>query len=48
MSIELKWACTSAGTCLASFLTYAVPILQVTALAVSIYAGIRALRSKKS
>lgn len=44
---ELKWVCTSAVSCAASFLTYAVPILQFVALALSIYAGVRALRSKK-
>jgi hypothetical protein len=46
VSTSLKWACTSLGTCVGSFLAYAVPILQVIALGVSIYAGIRALRHK--
>lgn len=40
-------ACTSLGTCVVSFAAYAVPVLQVIALVVSILAGIKALRSKK-
>lgn len=47
MSTSLKWACTSLGTCVGSFLAYAVPILQIIALCVSIYAGVRALRHKR-
>lgn len=46
MSEQVKWLCVSTGTCLGSFLAYAVPILQVIALGISIYAGIRALRRK--
>jgi hypothetical protein len=41
------WACTSAGTCAASFLAIGIPILQVIALTVSILAGIKALLGKK-
>jgi hypothetical protein len=47
MNSSLKWACTSLGTCVGSFLAYAVPVLQVVALCISIYAGIQALRYKK-
>lgn len=45
MSIKM-WACTSMGTCAASFFAYAIPTLQVIALGISIWAGIRALRKK--
>lgn len=48
MTYELKWVCTGLGTCAASFFTYAVPTLQVIALGISIYAGVRALRGRKS
>jgi hypothetical protein len=41
------WACTSIGTCFASFAAYAIPALQIVALIVSIAAGIKALRSRK-
>jgi hypothetical protein len=47
MTPDIKWACTSLGTCVGSFLAYAVPTLQVIALCVSIYAGIKALRHRK-
>lgn len=47
MNLEWRWVCTSFGTCFASFVTYAVPALQLVALALSIYAAIKALRSKK-
>lgn len=46
MTPQLKWLCVSTSTCFASFLSYAVPVLQVIALGISIYAGIRALRKK--
>lgn len=46
MNIELKWACTSIGTCVGSILTWAIPTLQVVLLAVSVYAAIRSLRKK--
>ena len=42
----LKWACTSFGTCVGSVLAYAIPILQVALLAVSLYAAIKSLRKK--
>lgn len=46
-NIDLKWACTSFGTCLGSVLSFAIPTLQVILLAVSAYAAIKALRAKK-
>jgi hypothetical protein len=46
VSDATKWACTSIATCTASFLAYAVPILQVVALALSIWAAIRSLRKR--
>ncbi len=44
---DLRWACTSFGTCLGSILSFAIPTLQVLLLAVSLYAAIKALRNKK-
>lgn len=41
------WACTSAGGCIAGFVSFSLPYLQYCAVLISIYAGIRALRSKK-
>lgn len=41
------WHCLSAGSCVAGFLAYAIPILQVAALLVTIITGIKAWRTKK-
>lgn len=47
MNPALKWACTSLGSCAVSFASYAIPVLQVVALVVSIAAGIIAIRRGK-
>jgi hypothetical protein len=47
MNDSLKWACTSVGTCAASFLAYAIPTLQAIALALSIWAAVRSLRKDR-
>lgn len=41
------WACTSAGSCVFSFVQWSLPIIQWIAVAISIFAGIKALRGKK-
>lgn len=38
----LQWACTSAGTCVAGFVSSSLPYLQFIAVLISIAAGIRA------
>jgi hypothetical protein len=38
----IVWACTSAGGCVAGFVSSSLPYLQFLALAISIAAGIRA------
>jgi hypothetical protein len=44
--IHKVWACTSIGSCVASFVLSALPYLQVIAVLLSIAAAIKALRSK--
>jgi hypothetical protein len=41
------WACTSAGSCIASFVLAALPYLQFIAVALSIVAAIKAIRAEK-
>ena len=47
MKSTVAWACTSIGTCAGSFFAYAIPVLQITALVVSIIAGIVTIRKAR-